>query len=97
MPQPLIIVALYPLLAYTYHLKYDDWVKSEEWTFIYCVLVFAGHGLSFLTTAWSAGVNARISYTTVRCSASILGGTQLTRQGTLFGRSEQGEGHSEED
>lgn len=57
--------ALYPLLYYTYYHKYDEWVKSEEWTFIYCVLLFAGHALAFLTTAWSSGVNARISYTTV--------------------------------
>ncbi|WRT66585.1 uncharacterized protein IL334_003544 [Kwoniella shivajii] len=57
------ILSLYPLLYYTYHYKYDQWVVSEEWTFIYCVLLGAGHALSFLTTAWSSGVNAKISYT----------------------------------
>nr|XP_019046656.1 cation-transporting ATPase 13A1 [Kwoniella bestiolae CBS 10118]OCF25586.1 cation-transporting ATPase 13A1 [Kwoniella bestiolae CBS 10118] len=57
------ILSLYPLLYYTYYHKYDEWVVSEEWTFIYCVLLFAGHALSFLITAWSSGFNARISYT----------------------------------
>jgi hypothetical protein len=57
--------ALYPLLYYTYYHKYDDWVVSEEWTFIYCVLLFAGHALTFLSTAWSTGINQRVGYTTV--------------------------------
>jgi cation-transporting ATPase 13A1 len=65
------ILALYPLLYYTYYHKYAEWVKSEEWTFIYCVLLGAGHALSFLATAWSSGVNARISYTTVSCKSLI--------------------------
>nr|XP_019003040.1 cation-transporting ATPase 13A1 [Kwoniella mangroviensis CBS 8507]OCF66501.1 cation-transporting ATPase 13A1 [Kwoniella mangroviensis CBS 8507] len=58
------ILSFYPLLYYTYYDKYDEWVVSEEWTFIYCVLLFAGHALSFLITAWSSGFNARTSYTT---------------------------------
>jgi hypothetical protein len=61
----LTCIALYPLLYYAYYHKYDEYIKSEEWTFIYCVLLGAGHALSFLTTAWSSGVNAKISYTTV--------------------------------
>ncbi|ORX35704.1 hypothetical protein BD324DRAFT_631324 [Kockovaella imperatae] len=56
-------LALYPLLAYAYYVRYDDWVKSVEWSFIYCVALGAGHALSFLTTAWSSGVNSVISYT----------------------------------
>jgi hypothetical protein len=58
--------ALYPLLYYAYYHRYDDFIKSEEWTFIYCVLLFGGHALSFLVTAWSASIRARISFTTVR-------------------------------
>jgi cation-transporting ATPase 13A1 len=57
--------ALYPLLYYTYYHRYEDWVVSEEWTFIYCVLLFAGHALTFLTTAWSTGINQRVAYTSV--------------------------------
>lgn len=63
---PLIPPALYPLLYYAYYHRYDDFIKSEEWTFIYCVLLFGGHALSFLVTAWSASIRARISFTTVR-------------------------------
>ena len=59
------MVALYPLLAYTYYLKYDEWIKSEEWTFVYCVLLFGGHALSFLITAWSTRANSKIAYNTV--------------------------------
>jgi cation-transporting ATPase 13A1 len=58
-------LALYPLLAYAYYLKYDEWIKSEEWTFVFCVLLFGGHALSFLITAWSTRANSKIAYTTV--------------------------------
>ncbi|KAF4610180.1 hypothetical protein D9613_010592 [Agrocybe pediades] len=54
-------LSLYPLLAYTYFVKYDDWIVSEEWTFVYCVLLGAGHALSFLVTKWNAGARAWIT------------------------------------
>ncbi|ODO09383.1 hypothetical protein I350_02983 [Cryptococcus amylolentus CBS 6273] len=57
-------LTLYPLFYYAYHYRYEDWIKSEEWTFIFCVLLGAGHALSFLTTAWSSGINAKVAYTT---------------------------------
>jgi hypothetical protein len=68
----LIETALYPLLYYTYYHRYEDWVVSEEWTFIYCVLLFAGHALTFLTTAWSTGINQRVAYTTVSVSCRFI-------------------------
>ena len=40
-------LSLYPLLAYAYYIKYDEWLKSEEWTFLACVSLGAGHALSF--------------------------------------------------
>ncbi|KAF8324139.1 endoplasmic reticulum Ca-transporting P-type ATPase [Cantharellus anzutake] len=52
---------LYPIWAYAYYFKYDDWVKSEEWTFLGCVALGAGHALSFLATRWSAGAKALIT------------------------------------
>ncbi|KAF8842460.1 endoplasmic reticulum Ca-transporting P-type ATPase [Paxillus ammoniavirescens] len=61
-------LSLYPLLAYAYYVKYDDWIQSEEWTFLACVLLGAGHALSFLVTRWSAGAKARI---TTRKATSI--------------------------
>jgi hypothetical protein len=51
----------YPLLAYAYYIRYDDWLKSEEWTFLACVLLGAGHALSFLVTRWSARAKAWIT------------------------------------
>ncbi|KAH0579125.1 hypothetical protein H2248_003278 [Termitomyces sp. 'cryptogamus'] len=52
---------LYPLLAYAYFVKYDQWLVSEEWTFLACVSLGAGHALSFLVTRWSAGARAWIT------------------------------------
>lgn len=54
-------LSLYPLLAYAYYIKYDDWLKSEEWTFLACVSLGAGHALSFLVTRWSAAAKAWIT------------------------------------
>jgi len=51
----------YPLLAYAYYIRYDQWLKSEEWTFLACVLLGAGHALSFLVTRWSAKAKAWIT------------------------------------
>lgn len=52
---------LYPLLAYAYFVRYDDWLRSEEWTFLACVSVGAGHALSFLATRWSTAARAAIT------------------------------------
>ncbi|KAG7095136.1 hypothetical protein E1B28_005917 [Marasmius oreades] len=54
------ILPLYPLLAYAYYFKYDQWLVSEEWTFLACVTLGAGHALSFLVTRWSTGARAWI-------------------------------------
>ncbi|KAF9261090.1 endoplasmic reticulum Ca-transporting P-type ATPase [Marasmius fiardii PR-910] len=54
------ILPLYPLLAYAYYFKYDQWLVSEEWTFLACVTLGAGHALSFLVTRWSTGARVWI-------------------------------------
>lgn len=54
-------LCLYPIYAYAYLVKYDTWVRSEEWTFIYTVALITGHALSFLATRWSVGAKARIT------------------------------------
>ncbi|KZT35044.1 cation-transporting ATPase [Sistotremastrum suecicum HHB10207 ss-3] len=55
------ILPFYPLLAYTYYVKYDDWLKSEEWTFLACVTLGLTHALSFLITRWSSGARAWVT------------------------------------
>lgn len=65
-------LSLYPLLAYAYYARYDDWIKSEEWTFLACVSLGAGHALSFLVTRWSAGAKAWITTRTVRHSSPFF-------------------------
>jgi len=44
---------LYPAFAYAYYVRYDDWIRSEKWTFLGCVALGAGHAPSFLATRWS--------------------------------------------
>jgi cation-transporting ATPase 13A1 len=55
------ILPFYPLLAYAYYVRYDDWIRSEEWTFLACVVLGAGHALSFLVTRWSAAAKAWVT------------------------------------
>jgi hypothetical protein len=64
-------IPFYPLLAYAYYIKYDQWLKSEEWTFLACVLLGVGHALSFLVTRWSAKAKAWITTRKV-CPHHIL-------------------------
>lgn len=54
-------LALYPLLSYAYHVRYDDWVKSQEWTFLYTVGLASLHSLAFLATKWSVRARAWIT------------------------------------
>ncbi|KAF8528348.1 endoplasmic reticulum Ca-transporting P-type ATPase [Hysterangium stoloniferum] len=59
-------LSLYPLWAYAYYFRYDDWIKSEEWTFLGCVCLGAGHALSFLVTRWGTGAKAWVETRTAR-------------------------------
>ncbi|KAF8664216.1 hypothetical protein AX16_000779 [Volvariella volvacea WC 439] len=54
-------LSFYPLLAYAYFIKYDEWLVSEEWTFLACVSLWGGHALSFLVTRWSTGAKAWVT------------------------------------
>lgn len=49
-------------MAYAYYVKYDEWIKSEEWTFLFCVGLVAGNALAFLATRWSTAVRAWETY-----------------------------------
>ncbi|KAJ4474435.1 cation-transporting ATPase [Lentinula aciculospora] len=59
-------LCLYPVLAYAYYVKYDEWLVSEEWTFLACVTLGSGHALSFLVTRWSTGAKAWVETSKVR-------------------------------
>lgn len=58
-------LSLYPVLLYAYHVKYDQWLKSEEWTFMYTVLLLLLHALSYLVTHWDVRAKALITSTSV--------------------------------
>ena len=53
--------SLYPVLAYAYFVKYDEWLGSEEWTFLACTTLGVCHALSFLSTRWHTGARAWIT------------------------------------
>lgn len=78
-------LSLYPIWAYGYFVKYDTWVKSEEWTFVFSVALLAGHALSFLVTRWSIGAKAFITCRNV----SSINETELIR---IFPHAHKGEG-----
>ena len=71
-PRPLslriytVLAILYPALYYAYYHDYDTYIKSEEWTFVYCVGLGAIHALSFLITRWSKAAAAKLECTSVR-------------------------------
>ncbi|GAA5826152.1 hypothetical protein JCM11251_007183 [Rhodosporidiobolus azoricus] len=49
----------YPLAYHAFYNRYDDWIKSIEWTFLLCIVLFGGHALSFLFTRWSMNFRSR--------------------------------------
>lgn len=51
------------MLYFAYYHRYDRWIQSEEWTFVYCVLLGFGHALTFLTTRWSVGIRTFLENT----------------------------------
>ena len=51
-------LVLYPLLAYAYFQSLIDRSKSEEWFFLACGSLGAGHALDFLATRWSTAARA---------------------------------------
>ncbi len=60
-------LSLYPVLAYAYFLKYEDWLGSEEWTFLACTTLGVCHALSYLSTRWNAGARAWVTTKKVLC------------------------------
>ena len=64
------LLSLYPLLAFAYFVKYDEWIKSEEWTFVYTAALGVVHALSFLVTRWSVRMRALITAAPVRVLAT---------------------------
>jgi cation-transporting ATPase 13A1 len=64
-------LAFYPVLAYAYFVRYDEWLVSEEWTFLACMLLGAGHALSFLVTKWSTAARAWVTSKKVGLSSTL--------------------------
>ena len=58
-------LVLYPLWAYAYFMRYEQWVKSEEWTFVITASLLLVHALSYLATHWSVRAKALFTSTSV--------------------------------
>ncbi|KAN0062947.1 putative cation-transporting ATPase 1 [Thecaphora frezii] len=78
-------LSLYPIAAYAYLFRYHDWIRSEEWTFVYTVGLVTLHALSFLVTKWSIAAKALITSRT----ANRLDDAELVR---VFPHPHKGEG-----
>lgn len=67
-------LVLYPAFAYAYLVRYDTWIRSEEWTFVFAVTLVSAHALSYLATQWSVNIRAAVnsSPTTLDNADSVL-------------------------
>ena len=49
---------LYPVWYYIYTYKYDEYIVSQEWTFVSLGSIVTLHALSFLVCQWSVSIKA---------------------------------------
>ncbi|KAF9971052.1 hypothetical protein BGZ73_006069 [Actinomortierella ambigua] len=52
---------LYPLWTFVYFFKYDDWIKSEEITFVTLGSLLTINALLFLAGQWSVSIKAAVT------------------------------------
>ena len=60
---------LYPLFAIVYFFKYDEYIGSEEWTFVYLGSLLTLNALTWLCVHWSVTLEALFTATTVESLA----------------------------
>ena|SRR5579859_7936731 len=61
---------LYPAFAFIYFFKYDQYIGSEEWTFVYLGSLITLNALCWLCVHWS--VNLEALFTATRVTAFPL-------------------------
>ncbi|ORY77669.1 hypothetical protein BCR37DRAFT_382557 [Protomyces lactucae-debilis] len=61
-PYVLPYIVLYPIWAYVYNYKYNEWLGSEEWTFITIVTLITTQSLLWLVGHWSIAAKAWTRY-----------------------------------
>ncbi|KAI9494361.1 hypothetical protein BDB00DRAFT_818855 [Zychaea mexicana] len=52
---------LYPVWTYIYMVKYDEYIVSQEWTFVTLGSIVTLHALSFLVCQWSVSIKALLT------------------------------------
>ncbi|KAI8364729.1 putative SPF1-P-type ATPase [Radiomyces spectabilis] len=52
---------LYPVWSYFYLFKYDEYLGSQEWTFVTLGSIITLHALAFLVCQWSVAIKAKFT------------------------------------
>jgi len=63
---------LYPAWSFVYFFHYDDWIKSEEITFVTLGLLLTINSLLFLTCQWSVSIKASLTCRKVRGCCDLM-------------------------
>ena len=58
-------IPLYPILSAIYFFKYDEYIGSEEWTFVYFGSLLTINALTWLCVHWSVTLEALFTATKV--------------------------------
>ena len=61
-------IPLYPFFAVIYFFNYDEYIGSEEWTFVYLGSLITIHALTWLCVQWSVNLEALFTATKVQPS-----------------------------
>jgi len=56
-------IPFYPLFAIIYFFKYDEYIGSEEWTFVYFGSLITLNALTWLCVHWSVSLEALFTAT----------------------------------
>ena len=59
-------IPFYPLFAIIYFFKYDEYIGSEEWTFVYFGSLITLNALTWLCVHWSVSLEALFTATKAR-------------------------------
>lgn len=70
-PYFLPFVFLYPAWYYIYTCRYDEYLGSEEWTFVSIVTLVTSQALLWLSGHWSISAKAYTRYTRVCFEISV--------------------------
>lgn len=74
---------LYPFFSIIYFFKYDDYIGSEEWTFVYLGSLITLNALAWLCVHWSVKLEAAFTATKVYSTCNRLIKAKSVAEATL--------------